>query len=47
MAKRRKLSEIWEEVQKINNQKPTEEDLRELAKVLAEIEDKHDVKSNS
>lgn len=47
MEKRRKLSEIWEDVEKINNQKPTEEDLRELAKVLVETEDDVNVKSDS
>lgn len=36
MTKRRKISEIFEEVEKINNWKPGKKDLEELAEVLNE-----------
>lgn len=36
MTKRRKISEIFEEVEKINNWKPSKKDLEELAEVLNE-----------
>ena len=36
MAKRRKISEIFDEVEKINNWKPSDKDLEELAEVLNE-----------
>ncbi len=39
MTKRRKISEIYSEMDEINKRKPTEEELDELAEVLNEVED--------
>lgn len=39
MAKRRKLSEIYNEMDEINKRKPTDKELGELAEVLNETED--------
>lgn len=39
MAKRRKISEIYNDMNEINKRKPTDQKLDELAEVLNEIED--------
>ena len=42
MTKRRKISEIYNEMDEISKRKPTEIELDELAEVLNEIEDDHE-----
>lgn len=42
MTKRRKISEIFEEIQKINNRKPNKKDLEELAKILNKTKDNNE-----
>ena len=37
MKKRRKLAEICEEVERIINEKPTEEELQELFEILVKL----------
>lgn len=39
MTKRRKISEIYNEMDEINKRKPTDKELDELAEVLNETED--------
>ena len=39
MTKRRKISEIYKEMDEINKRKPTDKELDELAEVLNETED--------
>lgn len=39
MTKRRKISEIYNEMDEINKRKPTDKELDELAEVLNEAED--------
>lgn len=40
MKKRRKISEIYNEMDEINKRKPTNKELEELAEILNETEDK-------
>jgi hypothetical protein len=39
MTKRRKISEIYNDMNEINKRKPTDKELDELAEILNEIED--------
>ena len=42
MTKRRKISEIFNDMNEINKRKPTDKELDELAEVLNEIDDTGD-----
>ena len=43
MSKRRKISEIYNDMNEINKRKPTSKELEELAEVISEIEEKSDI----